>query len=355
MKKIPLFKVFMSPNAVSAVSRVLKSGFIAEGKEVIAFEEEFGHYFKKNNCVAVNSATSALELSYELAGIADGDEVIAPVLTFNGANLPIVRRRAKIVFADINPETFNLDSDDVEKRITNKTKAIIFVHFGGCNDGLSEIISLGQKYNIPVIEDAAQAIGSSNWGNADFTIVSFQAIKMLTTGDGGMLICKNEIDAKHAKRLRWFGMDREERHRTGDSDIFEPGYKFHMNNIAAAIGRANLKALNPIIAHRSRLSAFYNSYKFKKNIPVTVHAGSWACRVITDDRDDLRKYLLTKGIESGIHHFRNDIYSVFGKKRLKLPNMNKMENKYFFIPHHHAVSIADARYILKMIENYFNK
>jgi len=352
-KKIRLRQTVVSHLAGEAVARVLAGGYLAEGEEVRFFEEEFSKHFNKKNCVAVNSGTSALELAYELVGIKAGDEVIVPVLTFVGANLPLVRRRAKVVFADIAENNFNLSASDVEKKITPATKAIIFVHFAGNNAGLDEILALGEKYKIKVIEDAAQAVGSDNWGKADFTAVSFQAIKILTTGDGGMLVCKNPDDCQYAKRLRWFGMDRIERQKTGYSDILEPGYKFHMNNIAGAIGRENLKIIDQVINHHKQLVEKYNSFTFPADWKIRIQASIWSCLVMADDREGLRQHLTAKGVDNGIYEFRNDIYSVFGKKRWPLPNMDKIENQYFYAPLHYGVSLADAEYIYSVVCDYY--
>lgn len=353
-KIIRLRKPVVNQSAVEAVTKVLLSGYLAEGEEVKLFEEEFSQYFQKDNCVSVNSGTSALELAYDLAGIHEGTEVIAPVLTFVGANLSLVRRKAKIIFADIDPLTFNVDPRDIEKKITKNTKAIIFVHFGGNNAGLDEVLEIGRKHNIKIIEDAAQAIGSTNWGKADLTAVSFQAIKVLTTGDGGMLVCKDRADYDRARRLRWFGMDRVERQKTGYSDILEPGYKFHMNNIAGAIGRENLRIMDDVIRqHRSLVDA-YNAFSFPSEWNIQVSATIWACRVVAEDWESLRQYLSDNGIENNIYEYRCDIYSVFGGERQGLPEMNKVEKKYFFIPLHYGVSLDDVAYIYQKIKDFYD-
>lgn len=205
---IKLFKPYISPEAIKGVQRVFKSGQLAEGIEVKLFEEELEKVLHKKHIVALNSGTSALELAYELAGITKGSEVIVPVLTCTATNLPLIRRGAKIVFADICDD-LNINIKDVKKKITKRTKAIVFVHFGGNNRGLAELLRLCKDESITLIEDAAQSIGSNFWGKADFTCVSLQAIKTITSGDGGLLLCRKEQDYKTAKKLRWFGYDRE--------------------------------------------------------------------------------------------------------------------------------------------------
>lgn len=335
MKKIKLFKPFVSWRAVLNTVRVLRSGQLAEGPQVKSFEKEFGEKFGLENVVALNSGTSALELAYELAGIGEGDEVITPVLTCTATNIPLVRRKAKIIFADIDKD-LNMDVNDVKSKITNKTKAIIFVHFGGNNRGLKELLDLAKEKNILLIEDAAQAVGSDYWGKADFACVSLQAIKTLTSGDGGFLICKKDGDYRKAKRLRWFGYDREEKQKLGDTDLVEAGYKYHMNDIAAAIGKGNLKVIDKLINHRKKLSEIFAQYGLEPHIWMTVG--------YTKNYEATKKLYADNGIEIGQHHYRNDKYSLFGGRQ-KLAHMDALENFYFFVPMHNSVTISQAHKI----------
>lgn len=342
MKNIPLFKPFVSPEAIRNVNKVLRSSQLAEGPQVKLFESEFAKKFGLKNVVAVNSGTSALELAYELAGIGPGDEVITPVLTCTATNLPLIRRNAKIVFADIATD-LNVDVADVTRKITRNTKAIVFVHFGGNNRGLKEILSLGKKHHIKIIEDAAQAVGSDYWGKSDFTCVSLQAIKILTSGDGGFLICRKTEDYRHAKKLRWFGYDRDKKQKLGDTDLHVAGYKYHMNDIAAAIGLGNLANIDKIIAKRRKLMEIYNSHP-------AISAHIWLTYVI-DVPLIATDYLRSYGINTSQYHYRNDKYTVFGGRQ-KLPTMDALEKKYFLLPFHHDVSIRDARAIMRTLDQW---
>lgn len=335
----------MSHEAVENATRVLWSGQLAEGEEVKKFEYEFSQKFGLQNVVALNSGTTALELAYELARIGVGDEVITPVLTCTATNLPLVRRGAKIVFADTDTD-LNVDIEDVKKKITTKTKAIVFVHFGGNNRGLADLLTICRERDIILIEDAAQAVGSEFWGKADYTCVSLQAIKLLTSGDGGFLICKSEEDAKKAKRLRWFGYDREEKQKKGDTDLVEAGYKYHMNNISAAIGLGNLKHVDSIVAHRNELRDIYHSYG--------LFAHTWLAGGFVSDYDAFKQYMATYDVEIGQHHYRNDKYTIFGG-RIPLKTMDKIESRYFFVPFHYGISTLDARKIGKLWYDYPKK
>ncbi|MCK5059870.1 MAG: aminotransferase class V-fold PLP-dependent enzyme [Candidatus Pacebacteria bacterium] len=342
MKKVKLFKPFVSWYAVWNAVWTLRSGQLAEGPRVKEFEKEFGKKFNKEHICNLNSGTTALELAYELAGISEGDEVITPILTCTASNIPLARRKAKIIFADIEDD-LNISVSDVEKKITPQTKAIVFVHFGGNNRGLKELMKIAEEKKITFIEDAAQAVGSDYWGKADFTCVSLQAIKTLTSGDGGILICKNpEHDAK-ARRLRWFGYDRDLKQKQGDTDLLEAGYKYHMNDVNAAIALGNLKVIDKIISHRKRLIAEYRKHGIDAHI--------WFATVFNKNRDELKKYLAENGIESGIYHYRNDKYTIFGGRK-SFPNMDRLENEYLVLPLHHKVSVNDVRIIARVIDEF---
>lgn len=339
---LKLFKPYISEEAKKLCLEVLNSDQIAEGQMVKDFENEFSNKFGVKNVLALNSGTSALELAYELAGIENGDEVITPILTCTATNIPLVRRGAKIVFADINKD-LNINIQDVKNKITTKTKAIVFVHFGGNNTGLRELAEFCRNRGITLIEDAAQVIGSNYWGEGSFCCISLQAIKTLTSGDGGFLICKKEEDYKKAKRLRWFGYDREEKQKLGDTDLIEAGYKYHMNNVSAAIGLGNLRSIDPVIAHRMRLGEIYRSYGLFSHI--------WLAGGFTDDYKGLKDKMLEAGYEIGQHHYRNDKYTIFNTgwgKRYDCIVMDELENKYFFVPLHYGVTEEDAHVIGKI-------
>lgn len=349
MRHVRLFKPYMSWLSVWYTLQTLRSGQLAEGPQVKAFEREFGEKFGMKNVATVNSGTSALELAYELAGIGVGDEVIVPVLTCTATNLPLIHRGASIVFAD-TARDLNIDIEDVKRKITPKTKAVVFVHFGGNNRGLKELLALCAEKHILLIEDAAQAVGSAFWGKADFTCVSLQAIKALTAGDGGILICKDDALDKKARRLRWFGYDREEKQRLGDVDITEAGYKYHMNDISAAIARGNLKQMDRIMAHQQALIKAYEAGG--------IVANPWFAMMLSPKREELRTYLSERGIDTGVYHYRNDKYSVFGASSYgvtvkgRFPTMDEIENQYVLLPLHMQVSVADVQRIIGLIQEF---
>lgn len=336
---IKLFKPFTSPEAIANVVRVLNSYQIAEGEEVKLFEKELMEKLGKKNLLTVNSGTSALELAYELAGIKEGDEVITPVLTCTATNLPLLHSGAKIIFADVEKD-LNIDIEDVKRKITANTKCVVFVHFGGSSRGLTELLDYCHARNIRVVEDAAQSIGSNDWGKADFTAVSLQAIKTIHSGDGGFLLCNSDEDYAKAKRLRWFGIDRDAKQRGENPDVTEAGYKYHMNNVSASIGRGNFQHLESLKEYNNDLAEIYRSYGLV--------AHTWLAGGLTDDYEGLKKALNEAGYEMGQHHYRNDMYTVFGGRVKDCPTMDLIEKKYFFVPFHYDVNYEDAHKIGKI-------
>lgn len=335
---IKLFHPYVSWRAVWNVTKLLVVGKqLAEGPLVKQFEYEFAKKFGKYHVVALNSGTSALAIAYELAGIGNDDEVIVPILTCTATNLPLIHRGATIVFADINSD-LNIDVEDVERKITRKTKAIVFVHFGGNNRGLADLLRICAARGIVLIEDAAQAIGSDYWGKADYTCVSLQAIKTLTTGDGGILLVKDTEKYHKAKRLRWFGYDRDLKQKLGDHDLIEAGYKYHMNDVSAAIGLGNIKSIDKVINKRKQIADIYRSYGITCHAWLAVGKGYYYRKPVFDEAK----------IPTGQHHWRNDKYTIFGGLRTDLPTMDKLENSYFFLPFHHKITKRQAHKIGKL-------
>ena len=247
-KTVTQFYPHIPKNAAKAIQKVFKGRWIGQGPLVDTLEIIFSKKFANNMpSVAVGSGTDALHLSYILAGIKKNDEVICPVFTCTATNIPLLYLEAKIKFADIDPKTFNIDINSVKKLITKKTKAIVFVNYGGLPCNISELLKIAKKNKLVLIQDAAQSL-DANYKNkpitcyADFTIFSFQAIKQISSGDGGMLVLKNKKLLKKAKRIRWFGIDRlAKQGGTWENDIKEIGYKYQMTDIGAALLLESIK------------------------------------------------------------------------------------------------------------------
>lgn len=350
---IDLFKPYVPKEAKEAVADVLNSRWIGQGPKVDRFELDFCKKFHIKYAVSMNSGTAALETAYDLIGLKEGDEVITTPLTCTATNLPLVRMGCKIVWADILKETLCIDPLDVRSKITPKTKAIIQVHLGGIQ------ADVGKVHDIPVVSDACQALGIFK---GDFSCFSFQAIKHITTGDGGMLCCSNEKDHHNAKLYRWFGIDREKKiknnwqaykERRMTFDIEVPGAKRQMTDIAAAMGIAGLKYYDEILAYRKHQFEYYKK-RLANMSGIKILDGIrniyWLATILVERRDDFARVLFEAGIDTNVVQVRNDIYKIFGGVRADLPNMNEIEEQYLCLPLGMHVSDEDLTYICDTIK-----
>ena len=361
---VVLFHPHVPKNAAEKVAQVLSTRWIGQGPRVDEFEASFKQTFKQQGpCIATGSGTDALHIAYQMAGIGPGDEVLCPLFTCTATNLPVLYLGATPVFVDVDPKTLNVSVEDMKRKINERTKAIIVVHYGGLPCDMAEITALAKEYNIPVIEDAAHALGAAydgQWvGNiSDYTMYSFQAIKHLTTGDGGLLTFKDASLEPLAKRLRWFGINREDKQKgIWENDIKEVGYKYQMTDIAAAIGLAGLEEILGVLVYRRILYAQYlDGLKNIKGLqivddfnPIKRHA-AWLFTVLAEDRLGLQKMLRANGVESGQTHYRNDRYSVFGCKGQEFPGMDSIDDKYLILPLHTKVTEEDVDRICDLIK-----
>tara|TARA_B110000305_G_scaffold141180_1_gene157312 strand:+ start:70 stop:1221 length:1152 start_codon:yes stop_codon:yes gene_type:complete len=361
---VPLFYPHIPKNSIKSLKKVLSGRWIGQGPLVDDFEKKFEKKFtNKLPCIAVGSGTDALHLAYLLAGIKKNDEIICPVFTCTATNIPLLYIGAKIKFADIDPDTLNISIDHVKKLITKKTKAIVFVNYGGLPCNLKELNIIAKKNNIKLIQDAAQSLGSTYNKKpiteySDFTIFSFQAIKHISSGDGGLLCIKDKNLKKKAYRMRWFGIDRlKKQGGTWENDIKEIGYKYQMTDLGASILLESLKEFNKISSYRKKIFNIYlEELKNNKFIKIINQTGkfthsAWLFTILTDKKDHLQKKLRLAKIESNQVHFRNDRYSIFKKfiKNTKFPNMNFVEKKYLVLPIHTKMTISDAHYVANTV------
>lgn len=362
---IMLFYPHVPATAIEAVTEVLKSRWIGQGPRVAQFEKEFQEKFAGGGrALAVGSGTDALHLAYILAGLKEGDEVITPVFTCTATTIPFLYMGVNFRFADVDPETLNINVAHVRELVNEKTKAIVCVPYGGLPCDMDELMAIGQEYGIPVIEDAAHALGATYKGKkvgsiADFTMFSFQAIKHITTGDGGMLVLKDPSLATKAERIRWFGIDRSNKQKGNwENDITEVGYKYQMTDIGAAMGLAGLHEFDHTLAHRQGLfQAYKKGLREADGIKLIgaeatdrTHA-AWLCTALVERRMDFMKKLRSMKIESGQVHYRNDRYSVLGGRQDDLVHMDAIEENYIVLPLHMHMTEKDVEYICQVIKN----
>lgn len=336
----------------------LDSGFVSEGSWVDDFEEGVEDTFGYKNCVAVNSCTSALHLALILSGVKPGDEVVLPAQTFLATGLAVIYCGAKPVFADIEKETGNIDAFSIWHKITDKTKAIISVSWGGTPPDLGRLEEFRNR--AAIIQDNAHALGSTYEGKpiadfGDFSCFSFQAIKSLTTGDGGMLTCKNPHDSYRAKKFRWFGIDREN-DKTDFSgerlyNLSQGGFKYNMNNIAAAIGLGNLHGVKERQARRKWVADQYEKACFAETIMTSREGSSdWLFTVLVPRRDDFIRAMRSKAIPVSVVHNGIDRNSIFGGIDRSLVNQRHWDEHHICLPCHSGLTDEDVQKVCEAVK-----
>lgn len=367
-KKISLFRVNMPKNI--SVDEILHSGFIGQGKYVDDFESKFANHFnlEVDKVVSINSCTSAIQLALELEDISQEDDIVTTPYTCLATNTDIIRRGANIVWYDIDKITGLSKLENIEKVITSGTKIVIITHISGSiTDDLEEILEFCHRKGIKVIEDAAQSLGAklnNNYvsNNSDYVSFSFQAIKHLTTIDGGMLYCGDYEKAEKGKLLRWFGFDRAiSSDFRCSQDVKKLGMKIHMTDINAFIGLESLKTINNIIEIHIKNAEIYEKLFYKVDgitISHKVSSGSsfWVYPILVEtNRDGLKKYLEESGIHSSLVQNRLDKMTCFESFLKPLPDLSYFMRRILHIPCGWWVSEKEINCIVNVIRGYIDK
>ncbi|CAF29907.1 DegT/DnrJ/EryC1/StrS family aminotransferase [Methanococcus maripaludis] len=361
---IPIAKPILGNEEISAVTDVLKSGMIAQGKEVELFEREFCEYHNVKYGLAVSNGTTALDVALKSLKVSSGDEVITTPFTFIASSNCILYQGAKTVFADIDEKTFNIDPNEVLENINSKTKAIIAVHLYGQPADMKALREIADDHKLFLIEDAAQAHGAEFEGKkignfGDITTFSFYPTKNMTSSEGGMVVTNNPEIAKISDLIRNHGQAEKYLHTA-------LGYNFRMTNISAAIGRVQLKKVEEWTEKRiknakelskrlSKIDGLSIPY-LDKRVRHVFH--QYVLRVEADfslSRDEFSRYLNENGVGTGIHYpipvHNQPVYQNLGYDKDECPNSIDAAKKVLSLPVHPSVSLDDIEYITQKIEN----
>ena len=384
MSNIPLFKVFMSPDVIVPLNNVILSGFVTQGPQVDKFEEKLIEFFDNPFLLTLNSATSGLSLALRLLkkpneslnwpGFDDEkDIVLSPVLTCFATNASILANNCKINWIDTDNTTANVCIDDIKNKLNENTKVLYIVHWGGYPVDLDLLKELQDQhfikygYKFVIIEDCAHAFGAEyknkklgNHGN--ICVFSFQAIKHLTTGDGGLIILPNKELYNRAKLLRWFGIDRDKRNynRTDfrlENDISEWGYKYHMNDINATIGLYNLPHMNNLLEkNRNNYNYLYENLKQLNDIVLFENndnrkSACWLFTMKVKRKNDFIQKMKENGIMTSQVHNRNDLNSCVSEFICELPNISALEKEMICIPVGWWLEKNDLDFIINKIKD----
>lgn len=357
---VPLVKVLMPPREVlmPALEQVLYSGMIAEGESVYAFERRFAETFGLPFALGMSSGTAALHLSLTMAGVGPGDEVISTAMTAEPTNTSIAAMGASVVWGDVDPDTGNLDPQSVQAMIGPRTRAIMLVHYAGYPVDLAPILAIAAAHGLPVIEDCAHALGARYAGApigtlGDHAIFSLQAIKHMTTIDGGIWTSRHADRISEARRFRWFGMEKG-RPRT-ELDITSVGYKYNMHNVAGVVGLAQLDIIADRIARHIDNGRFFDRELAQvpgvqpAPLPAGAEPSYWLYTLLCDDSAAVEQALVANGIAASKLHKRNDTHSLFAGARRELPGLDRFYQRLLHIPCGWWVDEADRDRIVAIL------
>jgi len=366
---IRLFAPCFGTEELEALRPVFESGWVGLGPKTAEFEEKFAAFVGAKQAIGLNSCTAALDLAVRLLEIGHGDEVIVPTMTFVSSAHAVAYNLAQPVFADVDYQTLNIDPEDVRRRITRRTRAIMVVHFGGRPaeiDALREVAG-----PLPIIEDCAHATGAWYRGRHVGTFgavgcFSFHAVKNLAMGDGGAIVLSDPDIAARARRLRWLGIDKSTWDRSGlaerywwEYSVDEIGLKCHMNDIQAAIGLVQLAKLEAMNDRRRAVAAIYRERLGQIpgiELPAPddeQHRSSWhVFHIKCERRNELSKHLASRGIDVGVHYKPIHTYSCYGN-RPTLPVAERAFQRILTLPLHPRLSDADAHTVCDAIGEFY--
>ncbi len=374
------FLIFGSPliedEEIDEVIACLKSAWIGTGPRVAQFEADFASYKGVNQAVALNSCTAALHLSFLVANLQPGDEIITTPLTFCATVNAIIHAGATPVLADVDPLTMNIDPNEIERRITSRTKAIAPVHFAGRACDMDAIMAIAKKHNLKVIEDCAHAIETEYKGHkagtfGDFGCFSFYSTKNIVTGEGGMVLAKRDEDIARLKVLGLHGMSKDAWKRFGDEgfkhyQVVECGFKYNMMDMQAAIGVHQLKRVELYWQRRSQvwqryMQAFADS---PLGLPAEVEANTRHAyhlyTLLIDkektgiSRDQFLDRMTAEGVGVGVHYLslsEHPFYQkTFGWQPEDYPNAMRIGRQIVSLPISAKLSEGDVRDVIKAVK-----
>lgn len=372
-KAIPVLKPCIGQEEIDAVGEVMRSGWLGLGPKTEQFENLFSEYVGSRYTVALNSGTAALHMAMDALGIGPGDEVIVPSITFISTVHAVRYVGASPVFADVEPDTMNLDVKDVERKLSPNTKAVIAVHLAGHPCDLDALHELAALHGIHVVEDAAHACGAEYKGRrigsiSELTCFSFHAVKNMTTGEGGAITCDNDWIARKCKEKRWVGISRDTWMRSSHERVYawqyyveEVGFKYHMSDLAAAIGIVQLSKLGTLNAKRREIADRYRS-ELKElewvELPVEkpYARSSWHLFQIKlpdmDARDRLIAHMKDRNIATGVHYYPCHMHPVYRKVKSAVPVSSEIWKRILTLPIHPNLTTQDLDRIIDACRSF---
>ncbi|MBT3922664.1 MAG: DegT/DnrJ/EryC1/StrS aminotransferase family protein [Nitrospina sp.] len=358
---------------VKEVLSAFEYGYFGLAAKVDEFEQDLGSYLGATFAVATNSGTNAMHLALDSLGIGKGDEVIVPSLTFVASFQAISATGARPVACDVLPDTLLIDVEDARKRISKNTKAIMPVHYVGSPCDMEALLELKELHGIRIVEDAAHAFGSTFKGKkigsfGDITCFSFDSLKNITCGEGGLIICNEKELYELCRKKRNLGLDRKNqtttswKERSWSYDVVTQGFRYHMSNINAAIGLAQLRKADEFIFRRREICKKYDdAFQVEPGIKLlrvdyaTVAPHIYVIRVRNNLRDPLKQYLQEQNIETGISYIPNHLHTFYRENGLSLPETEKAYKEILTLPLHCKLSDSNVDRVIACVHEFFNQ
>ncbi|SMP14004.1 perosamine synthetase [Desulfurobacterium pacificum] len=378
--EIPFHRPYIGKDEEKEVIDSLRKGWLTMGKKTVEFERKFGNYIGAKNAIAVSSCTAALHLALRCIGLKEGDEVLVPAVTFVATAEVVGYFGARPVLVDVERNTHLIDINDLEKKITERTKAIIPVHYSGQPADMDEIIEIAKSYNLYVIEDAAHALPSWYKGRkvgtiGDLTAFSFYATKTLATGEGGMVTTENNEWAERIRVLRLHGISKDAWKRytkegSWEYDVLENGYKYNMTDINAALGLAQLRKVEWMWKERERVASMYNEAfrEYEELIPYRVKSdriSSWHLYPLKLNLESLKinrnqfiEELKRRGIGTSVHFiplYRFSYYKNIGHGAVDFPKSEWVFERVVSLPIFPGMRKEEVEYIIENIIDIVEK
>ena len=373
MKTIPVFSPDLGIDTIRHLSETLEIGWLGMGKVTKEFEERISEFLELDGrfVVATNTATSALHLALRGIGVGEGDEVITPSFNCVADQHAIKMAGGEPVMCDILEENLGIDCKKAEELISEKTKAIIPLHYGGIPCNQKEVFDLAQKYNLRVIEDCCHAFGTRINGKklgsyGDIAFFSFDAVKTLTSIDGGCIILKDKEEFEKIQHMRLLGMDKDtlERYKNKRSwvyDVDTEGYRYHLNNVMASVGISQIKRIDEMIeSRRSVCKSYSEAFRGLQKIEVpntdfeNISSFNYVIRVYDNRRQDLIDHLKLLGIETGIHWTPVHKFSYFSEsKRGDLTITEKIADEILTLPLHSNMKQESIQRVIDGVTSFY--
>lgn len=373
---IPVFRPCVGEEELEAVKEVLESRWIGLGPKTVEFEKRFAEYIGANHAIGTSSGTAALHLALKAFGIGPGDEVLVPSLTFISCAHAVLYCNAKPVFVDVYEDTLTVDVEDVQGKITDRTKVIMPVHYGGHPCDMDPILEVAEEKAIKVIEDAAHACGAEYKGErigsiGDATCFSFHAVKNLTTGEGGMVTTQRSDIAEKLRKLRWLGITK------GTWDRYAPtqtksltstprwyyevegvGYKAHMNDVQAAIGIVQLGKLDKLNQRRREIAKFYDETLSELNwigVPTVKDFAKHVYHLYVirvEKRDEFVSHMFKNGVTTSVHYMPIHLHPFYKKFKAKVPITEVVWKELVTMPMFPDLTNADLEKIMSAVKKF---